>query len=63
MNMKTIKWILITMALMILAYAVIHAIISFIWMVYIGIIAACVVLVVIGYLKLKKWLKGDDQQQ
>ena len=51
------------MALMILAYAVIHAIISFIWMVYIGIIAACVVLVVIGYLKLKKWLKGDDQQQ
>lgn len=59
--MKNLKWILITMGLMILAYAVIHAIISFVWMVYIGVIAAGVVLVVIGYFKLKKWLNGNDQ--
>jgi hypothetical protein len=57
-----LKWVAITMALMILAYAVIHAIISFIWMVWIGVIAAGVVLVVFGYFKIKKWLKGDDQQ-
>ena len=57
-----LKWILITMALMILAYATIHAIISFVWMVYIGVIAACVVLCVLAYFKIKKWLSGDDQK-
>ncbi len=45
---------------MILAYAVIHAIISFLWMIYIGAIAAVVVLIVIAYFKIKKFLKGKN---
>lgn len=56
-----LKWIFITMALMILAYAVIHAVITFFWMVWVGVIAAAVVLVVLGYFKVKKWLKDNDQ--
>jgi uncharacterized membrane protein len=57
--MKT-KWIVITMILMILAYAVIHAILVFAWMLKIGVIAAAVVAVVILYFKAKKWLRGDQ---
>lgn len=58
--MNKTKWVLVTMVLMILAYAVIHAILVFAWMVKIGIIAAAVVAVVILYFKVKKWLRGDQ---
>ncbi len=60
--MKTFKWIVITMALMIIAYAVIHAVLVFAWMLQVGVIAAAVVAVVILWFKGKKWLRGGDQQ-
>ena len=57
--MKT-KWIFITIVLMILAYATITAAITFAWMLYIGSIAAGVVLIVIAYFKIKKWWKRNQ---
>jgi len=50
---RTTKWIVITMILMILAYAVLHAILVFAWMVKIGVIAAVVVAIVILFFKAK----------
>lgn len=47
---------------MVLAYAVIHAILVFAWMLKIGVIAMVVVALVILYFKAKKWLRGGDQQ-
>lgn len=61
--MKNWKWILGTIVLMVLAYAVLHAVISFIWMVYIGVIAGCIVLGAIAIIKLAKWLNGSDQEE
>lgn len=60
--MKTTKWVVIAMILMVIAYAVIHAILVFAWMLQIGVIAMAVVAVVILYFRGKKWLNGSDQQ-
>jgi Na+/proline symporter len=59
-KLSSTQWIIITMILMILAYAVIHAILIFAWMIKIGVIAAAVVAAVILYFKVKKWLRGDQ---
>ncbi len=54
--MKNLKWILITLFVMIITYALINAIISFATSIFIGSIAAVVVLIVIGYKKLKDFI-------
>ena len=59
--MKTVKWVLIAMILMIFAYAIIHAIISFLWMIYVGSIAFVVVLIVIAYIKIRNWAKRNKE--
>lgn len=58
---NSFKWFVIAVVLMILAYAVIHAILVFAWMVKMGVVAAAVVALVVLYFKAKKWLKGGDQ--
>jgi len=60
--MKTVKWIVITMILMVIAYAVIHAVLVFAWMLQIGVMAMAVVAIVMLYFKGKKWLKGGNQK-
>ena len=57
-KLSSTQWIIVTMVLMILAYAVIHAILIFAWMIKIGVIAAAVVAAVILYFRVKKWLNG-----
>jgi len=59
--MKNMKWILITIALMILGYAVFHAVLTFAWMVYAGVIVGCIVLGVIAIIKFKKWLEREEE--
>jgi hypothetical protein len=39
---------------MILSYGVVSAVISFVFAIYVGLIAACVAIVVFGYFELKK---------
>jgi hypothetical protein len=56
----SLKWILITIGLMILAYAVIHALFVFAWMIHVGFIAGIVVLIVIAYFKLRAWLNNKS---
>lgn len=58
--MKTLKWILIAMVLMVFAYGVIHAIISFIWAMYIGMIAFVAVLIILTYLRIRSWFRKNN---
>ena len=59
--MKNLKLILITIGIMILAYAIINAIFIFAWMIKVGIVAGIATLFVIGYFKAKKWFNGNNQ--
>lgn len=55
--MKT-KTLVITILLMILAYAILTALYTFVWMIRLGISAAFVTIIVIAYFKIRNFFKG-----
>jgi hypothetical protein len=55
--MNKIKWFLIVAGMMILAYSTVTALVTFFWMIKLGLAAACVAVIVIAYIKIKKFFK------
>ena len=62
--MNTFKWILITLGLMIIAYAVIASIITFLWTIYFGVLVALIVFAIITGIKLNRlWHKYFNNKE